>query len=134
MSEVILQKKRDFLRFVIHKHYARKPHYDFRLEINETLKSWAIPKEPPLIPGQRRLAIEVEDHPLEFADFEGEIPEGSYGAGKIIIWDKGHYKLIEKDVNKIVFNLYGKKIKGKYCLLKFKKEKRKLWLLFKVKK
>ena len=84
-------------RFVIHKHYAKNIHYDFRLEINPVLKSWAIPKQVPLKYGQKRLAVEVEDHPLSFLNFEGEIPEGEYGAGKIVIWDSGKYELIEKE-------------------------------------
>ena len=123
-------------RFVIHKHCAKNIHYDFRLEINSVLKSWAIPKQVPLKYGQKRLAVEVEDHPLSFLHFEGEIPEGEYGAGKIIIWDSGEYELIERKESKIVFKLKGKKIKGKYCLIKFKKDSfnKNLWLLFRVKK
>ena len=118
--------------FVIQEHFATHHHFDLRLEIDGVLKSWAIPKKIPTEKNDRKLAVEVEDHPIEYADFEGEIPEGYYGAGKVIIWDKGDYELIEKDKNKIEFELKGKKIKGKYVLLNFKKEKgRNLWLIFK---
>lgn len=119
--------------FVVHRHLARRLHFDFRLGLDGVLKSWAIPKEPPIKEGIKRLAIQVEDHPLSFINFEGVIPEGVYGAGKIQIWDKGRYKLKEHADNKIVVELRGKKIKGDYCLLKFKKEKGKsTWLIFKT--
>lgn len=122
------------LQFVVHKHRARKLHFDFRLELDGVLKSWAIPKELPLKEGIKRLAIRVEDHPLSFIDFEGVIPEGIYGAGNIQIWDKGKYKLKELTNKKIIVELHGEKIKGNYCLLKFKKEKGKNnWLFFKIK-
>lgn len=117
--------------FVVHEHWASTHHFDLRLEINKVLKSWAIPKKPPLKKGIKRLAIQVEDHALSYADFEGIIPEGFYGAGKVKIWDKGSYELIEKTDKKIVFMLKGKKLKGKYCLIKFKNKK---WLFFKVEK
>lgn len=120
-------------RFVIHKHLARKLHFDFRLELGGVLKSWAIPKEPPLKERIKRLAIQVEDHPISFMNFEGVIPEGVYGAGKIQIWDKGMYNLKERTSDKLIFELYGKKIEGNFCLLKFKKEKQKNnWLFFKI--
>lgn len=109
-------------------------HYDFRLELDGVLKSWAIPKEPPPKKRIKRLAIQVEDHPLSFIDFEGVIPEGLYGAGNIQIWDKGRYKLKERADDKIVVELHGEKIKGNYCFLKFKEEKGKnTWLFFKTK-
>jgi DNA ligase D-like protein (predicted 3'-phosphoesterase) len=118
--------------FVVQKHHARSLHYDFRLEMDNVLKSWAVPKEPPTKVGVRRLAIEVEDHDLDYADFEGEIPEGEYGAGKVEIWDKGTYNLLSRKENKIVFELQGEKLKGKYTLVQFSTEK-KNWLLFRAK-
>jgi DNA ligase D-like protein (predicted 3'-phosphoesterase) len=119
--------------FVIHEHWARKHHYDLRLEMNGVLKSWAIPKEIPVKENEKRLAVQVEDHALSYADFEGEIPEGMYGAGKVAIWDKGSYELIEQEADKkIVVSIEGKKLKGKYCLIHFK-PKEKNWLFFKIK-
>jgi DNA ligase D-like protein (predicted 3'-phosphoesterase) len=115
--------------FVIHEHWASHHHFDLRLEMNNTLKSWAVPKEIPLKKGVKRLAVQVEDHPLSYASFEGEIPEGFYGAGKVEIWDKGEFSLVEKDEKKIVFEARGKKFNGKYCLLKFRDKN---WLLFKL--
>ena len=121
-------------RFVVHNHYALKAghHYDFRLEIDGVLKSWAVPKGVPEKKGKRVLAIQTEDHPVRYLNFEGEIPEGCYGAGVVKVFDRGIYKLIEKTENKIVFELKGKKLKGKYTLLKFKKPTH--WLLFKIDK
>jgi len=95
------------------------------------LRSWAVPKEPPTRPGVKRLAVQVNDHSLDYADFEGIIPEGRYGAGKVEIWDKGEYFLKERSKDKIVFELKGKKLKGTYCLIKFKGERN--WLFFKKK-
>ncbi|MDP2672397.1 MAG: DNA polymerase ligase N-terminal domain-containing protein [Nanoarchaeota archaeon] len=122
-------------KFVIHKHHASHLHWDLRLEMGGVLKSWAVPKEPSAKKGIKRLAIQVEDHDLSYADFEGEIPEGNYGAGKVEIWDAGTYELIEKDSKKIIFDLNGKKLKGKYVLVKtnFGKQKEKSWLFFKTK-
>lgn len=122
------------LIFVIHKHYASHLHWDFRLEIKGVLKSWAIPKQPPRTKKVKRLAIQVEDHPLEYSKFKGEIPEGHYGAGKVEIWDSGTYELIEKTKNKIMFELHGKKLKGKYVLVKtnYGSKPEKSWLWFKV--
>jgi len=117
--------------YVIHKHQATRLHWDLRLEMNGVLKSWAVPKEPPAEKGLRRLAVLVEDHPLEYADFEGTIPEGQYGAGTVEIWDKGTYSLIDRKPHKIVFEIKGKRLKGRYCLLRFKGEKN--WLFFKTK-
>ncbi len=127
------QKQRKQLIFVVQKHNASHLHYDFRLERERALKSWAIPKEPPVVPGVRRLAIKVEDHALDYADFEGEIPQGHYGAGTVEIWDKGTYGLIKADKKEIVFDLHGKRLTGQYCLLKFtpKDGKDNTWLFFK---
>jgi len=95
------------------------------------LKSWAVPKEPPLEPGVRRLAVEVEDHSLDYANFEGVIPEGMYGAGKVEIWDKGTYQLKHRSINKIEFSLNGEKMHGDYVLIRFKGNRN--WLLIKKK-
>ncbi|MBU4069346.1 MAG: 3'-phosphoesterase [Nanoarchaeota archaeon] len=120
-------------RFVIQEHYASHLHWDFRLEMNGVLKSWAIPKTPPRIKNIKRLAIQVEDHSLNYADFEGEIPKGQYGAGKVKIWDKGTYNLIKKDKEKIEFELFGKKLKGKYILINAKLQgNKKNWLFMKI--
>ncbi len=98
--------------FVIQKHHARNLHWDLRLDMDGVPKSWAVPKEPPTKPGLKRLAVQVEDHELSYADFEGEIAEGEYGAGKVEIWDKGTYTVIDRKPKKIVFELYGEKLKG----------------------
>jgi DNA ligase D-like protein (predicted 3'-phosphoesterase) len=116
--------------YVIQKHWATRLHYDLRLEMEGVLKSWAVPKEPPTAPGVRRLAVEVEDHPLDYADFEGEIEEGSYGAGKVEIWDRGTYTLEERDEDKLVVDLQGKRLKGRYALVHTGDKN---WLLLKAK-
>ena len=118
--------------FVIQEHRATHLHYDFRLEMDGVLKSWAIPKEPSMDPKIKRLAVQVDDHKLGYENFEGVIPEGMYGAGPVKIWDKGNYELIERTGNKIVFNLHGKKLKGEFTLVKFKKAGPKSWLFFKT--
>ena len=120
--------------FVIHKHHASHLHWDLRLEMNGVLRSWAVPKEPPTGKGTKRLAILVEDHPLQYASFEGTIPEGNYGAGKVEIWDHGFYELLEKDEKKIEIKFHGKKLKGKYVLIKthYGNKPEKSWLFFKV--
>lgn len=121
-------------RFVIHEHYASHHHFDFRLEMDDVLKSWAIPKYPPAEPGEKRLAIRVEDHPLDYINFEGDIPEGEYGAGRVLIWDKGAYTLLEKEENKISFFLEGMKLNGSYTFLRLKRGKKgNEWLLVKQK-
>ncbi len=114
-------------RFVVHLHHARRKHWDLRLEMDKILKSWAVPKQPPLKKDLKRLAIQVEDHRLSYIDFEGIIEEG-YGKGTVEIWDKGKYDLINRKDWKIVFNLHGKKMKGEYVILKFRDKK---CLLFK---
>ncbi len=118
-------------RFVVQKHDATRLHYDFRLEMDGVLKSWAIPKEPPTEPNIKRLAVEVEDHPVSYITFEGTIPEGKYGAGTVEIWDKGTYTLKSRSNNKIVFTLHGEKLVGDYILVRFKEDKN--WLFFKKK-
>ncbi|CAG0968974.1 Multifunctional non-homologous end joining protein LigD [Methanosarcinales archaeon] len=117
--------------FVVQEHHARRLHYDLRLEKDGVLKSWAVPKGPPEISGDKRLAVQVEDHPLEYGKFEGMIPEGQYGAGTVKIWDKGFYETIYWKENKIEFIVKGEKMKGRYVLVKFKKAGEKNWLLFK---
>ncbi len=95
------------------------------------LKSWAVPKEPPLKPGEKRLAIMVEDHPLDYASFEGVIEKG-YGAGTVEIWDKGSYDLVDRGKDRIEVKFVGAKLKGRYLLVRFKKAGEKDWLLFKA--
>jgi len=97
------------------------------------LKSWAVPKEPPKTAGIKRLALQVEDHDLDYADFEGDIPEDEYGAGKVEIWDKGEYILLEKYKNRFKFSLLGKILKGIYVLFKYPQAGQNAWLFFKVK-
>ena len=104
-------------RFVVQKHQARYLHYDFRLEMGGVLRSWAVPKGPPLEPGVRRLAVQVEDHPVDYIDFAGDIPEGEYGAGTVEIWDKGYFNLDNKTAEKLEFSLRGQKLSGGYALI-----------------
>jgi len=117
--------------YVVQKHDATHLHYDLGLEMDGVLKSWAVPKTPPTERGVKRLAVQVEDHPVEYADFEGTIPEGQYGAGTVEIWDKGQYVLKERDENKLVFEVKGRVLRGVYCLIRFKGKKN--WLFFKKK-
>jgi DNA ligase D-like protein (predicted 3'-phosphoesterase) len=117
-------------RFVIQKHRATHLHYDFRLEMDGVLKSWAVPKEPPTETGIRRLAVQVEDHMLSWMDFEGTIPKGEYGAGTVEIWDKGTYSLKNRTDKLIEFNLKGTRLNGDYALVHFKENN---WLLIKKK-
>lgn len=164
MSLVTYKKKRNFsvtpepseekgkksttkkLTFVIQRHQASHLHYDFRLEMEGVLKSWAVPKGPSLNPKDRRLAMMVEDHPYAYGSFEGEIPEGNYGAGVVEIWDKGTYehlsitdpkdgeKQLLKDLKSgsIKIILHGKKLKGEFALVKMKGDKpSNSWLLIK---
>ncbi len=115
--------------FVVQEHHATRLHYDLRLEMDGVLRSWAIPKGIPEESGIRRLAIQTEDHPIEYANFEGEIPEGMYGAGRVIIWDKGEFLLEEETDKKLVFQLKGKKLIGKYTMIKIMLKGKESWLL-----
>src|SRR5437660_8307347 len=127
--------------FVVQKHAARRLHYDFRLAINGTLKSWAVPKGPSLSSADKRLAVQTEDHPLEYGGFEGKIPEGSYGAGTVMVWDRGTFtvegtldarKQLERE--EIKFNLDGQKLRGSFVLVKLRhSEKGNEWLMMKHK-
>jgi len=131
--------------FVIQKHAARQLHYDFRLQLGRALKSWAVPKGPSLNPSDKRMAVEVEDHPLGYAKFEGVIPKGEYGSGTVMIWDKGSYRNVTKKNNKevpitralrnghLTIELDGEKIEGRYALSRIVKGKKPRWLLVKVK-
>jgi DNA ligase D-like protein (predicted 3'-phosphoesterase) len=120
------------LIYVIQRHNASHLHYDLRLEIDGVLKSWAIPKEPPVEERIKRLAVQTEDHPIEYANFEGKIPDDQYGAGEVKIWDKGTYSPVEISEDKIIFNINGEKLKGTYCLIRLKKGKN--WIFFRRKK
>ncbi len=125
------------MRFVVHEHHATRLHYDFRLEIAGVLKSWAIPKGPSMNPADKRLAVMVEDHPLEYGKFEGIIPDGNYGAGPVLIWDSG---IFEPEGNpetalksgRLNFSLNGKKLKGGFAIVLMKgRGSGKDWLLIK---
>lgn len=118
--------------YVIQEHSARRLHWDLRFELDDVLKSWALPKLPPQKQGEKHLAVSVEDHPLEYALFEGKIPDGNYGAGDVKIWDIGTFEILERKEKKLVFDIKGTKLQGKYCLLHFKPKERN-WLFFKLK-
>ncbi len=141
------RKSKDKLVFVIQRHAASRLHYDFRLEMDGVLKSWAVPKGPSLDPKDKRLAMMVEDHPYDYKDFEGNIPEGNYGAGQVEIWDSGTYEplddhsklsdekelLQELKAGSLKFILHGKKLKGEFALVKMKNTEENSWLLIKHK-
>lgn len=124
--------------FCVQEHHASHHHFDFRLELNGALKSWAVPKGPSTDPSNKRLAVHVEDHPLDYADFEGVIPDGEYGAGEVLLWDKGEWSPL-KDPDKgyksgrLEFELKGQKLKGKWALIRMRGQKSKNWLLIKMK-
>jgi bifunctional non-homologous end joining protein LigD len=139
-----LGKSENGLIFVIQKHAASHLHYDFRLEMDGVLKSWAVPKGPSLDPEIKRLAMMVEDHPYSYKDFEGTIPEGNYGAGNVIVWDNGTYlpagdytgtaeNKLEAGLHKghLSFILKGKKLQGEFSLVKLKSKQENAWLLIK---
>ena len=125
--------KKGLHRFVIQKHDASRLHYDFRLEMNGTLKSWAVPKGVPFAKGEKRLAVEVEDHPVSYINFEGTIPKGQYGGGTVMVWDCGTYEALsdhpakELAGGKLHFVLRGRKLKGEWYLVRLRDEKN--WLL-----
>ena len=133
--------KKQKLSFVIQEHHATRLHFDFRLEMDGVLRSWAVPKGPSMNPNDKRLAMMVEDHPIEYGSFAGSIPEGNYGAGEVRIWDKGWYEVLgddsaEKQVKKekIIFVMHGKKLKGEFHLFRMKGSREEnAWLLFKAK-
>ncbi len=141
------ESSKSSLIFVVQKHDATNLHYDFRLELDGVLKSWAVPKGPSLNPKDKRLAMMVEDHPYDYKDFEGTIPKGNYGAGKVIVWDKGSYESINAKTKSenvrslrdglekgdLKFKLQGEKLKGEFALVNMKKPKQNAWLLIKKK-
>ena len=146
--DTAVKKGNKQLSFVVQRHKASHLHYDFRLEIDGVLKSWAVPKGPSLNPSDKRLAMMVEDHPYDYKDFKGIIPEGNYGAGIVEIWDNGTYTALTDDKNadnekllraglkagNLKFVLKGKKLKGEFALVKIKNrsgDKENTWLLIK---
>jgi bifunctional non-homologous end joining protein LigD len=140
-----IKNSKSDLIFVVQKHAASHLHYDFRLEMDGVLKSWAIPKGPSMNPEEKRLAIMVEDHPYSYKDFEGTIPEGNYGAGSVIVWDTGTYTLVDSsnevavvdqfktDLQKgqLSFILHGQKLKGEFALVRLHIPQKNAWLLIK---
>jgi bifunctional non-homologous end joining protein LigD len=129
-------------RFVVHEHHALRLHFDLRLEIDEVLKSWAVPKGPSMNPSEKRLAVQVEDHPIDYLTFEGEIPPGEYGAGRVYIWDTGTFELkgldVDSDLSKgrLEFILNGNILQGGFALVEMKGRRsgdKRLWLLIKMK-
>ncbi|HEY5407731.1 MAG TPA: DNA polymerase ligase N-terminal domain-containing protein [Ginsengibacter sp.] len=140
-----IKKSASNLSFVIQRHKASRLHYDFRLELDGVLKSWAVPKGPSLNPKDKRLAMMVEDHPYDYKNFAGEIPAGNYGAGIVEIWDEGTYNDIDNSSKEIAvkklraglksgdlkFQLFGKKLKGEFAIVKLKGKEDNSWLLIK---
>ena len=128
-------------KYLIHHHLARREHWDLRLEVDGVLKSWAVPKEPSPDPQVKRLAVMVEDHALEYGDFEGSIPEGQYGAGEVRIWDAGPYENLKSlpmaaalAQGRVEVRLDGRRLQGNFALIRFKgKGKENDWLFFKMK-
>src|SRR5216683_3779324 len=139
-----VQHRRGALRFVVQKHHATNLHYDFRLEADGTLKSWAVPKGPPTSHEEKRLAMMVEDHPFDYLLFEGVIPKGNYGAGPVMVWDEGTYhvpgvanrekseQLVNEGLAKgrLHVVLHGKKLQGEYALIRMSGKQKNAWLFF----
>ena len=140
-SGTTAKSKSPKLRFVVQRHHASRLHYDFRLELDGVLKSWAVPKGPSLYPKDKRLAVQVEDHPIDYASFEGIIPKGNYGAGVVTVFDSGYYDFVDADSAKaflenwkkgsLKFNLHGHILKGEFALVRLKGDDEKSWLLIK---
>jgi bifunctional non-homologous end joining protein LigD len=123
-------------RFVVHEHHARRLHFDLRLEMHGVLRSWAVPKGPSMVAGEKRLAVSVPDHSLSYIDFEGTISEGSYGAGEVRVWDDGKYETQADPVKqlergKLTLTFYGLELRGEFVLAKIQKQE-KNWLLIKA--
>jgi bifunctional non-homologous end joining protein LigD len=127
---MVQKRERKALIYSVQEHHASHLHYDLRLEKDGILKSWAVPKGIPE-DSSRRLAVQVEDHPLDYAFFEGRIPEGEYGAGTVKLWDRGTYRIIEWTDRAIEIEIEGRRIKGVYALVRFRDKN---WLIFKSKK
>lgn len=127
-------------RFVVQEHHARSLHYDFRMEFDGVLKSWAVPKGPSMNPADKRLAVMTEDHPVKYLQFEGDIPKGNYGAGHMEIWDTGTYEMAEAEASykdgletgSLKFVLHGKKLKGTFKLVEMHGQEKSQWLLIKA--
>ena len=115
--------------FVVQEHHASSLHWDLRLEREGVLKSWAVPKGPPELKGIRRLAVQTEDHPLEYASFEGEIPQGEYGGGTVSVWDRGMYEAEKWREGEIIVRFEGGRLKGRYCMIELRGQPGN-WLLF----
>ena len=134
-GETVPRGRAEGLLYIIQKHAASRLHYDLRLEENGVLASWAIPKTPPGAKGEKRLAVRTEDHPLDYGDFEGVIPEPEYGAGTVEIWDRGTYAAVETTASKWVVDIRGRKLNGRYALVRIKPrpgEKDVNWLFFRM--
>ena len=120
--------------YMVHEHHSRQHHWDLRLEFDGVLKSWAVPKGLSLEPGVKRLAMEVEDHALSYAPFEGVIPEGAYGAGKVDVWDRGSFVLGERTPDKVVVGLAGERVQGIYHMVRTRMgDNPRNWLIFRGK-
>ncbi|HEY0857103.1 MAG TPA: DNA polymerase ligase N-terminal domain-containing protein, partial [Albitalea sp.] len=136
--EAVAAGPSEALSFVVQKHWASRLHYDFRLELDGVLLSWAVPKGPSFDPAEKRVAVHVEDHPVSYGSFEGKIPPKQYGAGTVIVWDRGHWEPVGDPhegmaKGKLVFKLHGEKLAGLWELVRIAKpgDRQDLWMLFK---